>query len=433
MLEPHAGHGEMIAQVFRALVRDKLLPSDPRVVAGAALRADGGSGAEEPEWFGADVERDAVWLVDVLAARPGGSSDGERPPWAALRAMVRAADKPHTGLVTREFQASLFARMTGARRTGPGMGWWRSPDAGGLVVAFVTEGGPAWLSGLRGGDLVVGIAGEATRPSGLETLALYAAEPGSSLKLDVLRVSDRISVDLTFRSEPIPSVTHRWLAGGVAYLDIEWFATVTVPGADGTASVGEDRGGSVAADTAVAVRAALRSFVAGGATGAVIDLRTGMGGSLTAVQGMLSTMTDADVVVAIAPPPGGEGEVQLLPRSDMKEWPDLPIAVLVNEQTTSAAEALALGLEELSGAALVGTPTSGGLNTLRSHALVDEYSLVLPDRVMLGPASRLPRPGYRLEPTVAVPNPSAADVRAGRDGQLMAALDWVKKRSGDAG
>jgi len=106
------------------------------------------------------------------------------------------------------------------------------------------------------------------------------------------------------------------------------------------------------------------------------------------------------------------GEPVLYSRVGERVWPDLPIAVLMNEQSNSAAETLALGLEELTGAALVGAATSGGLNTLRMVDLHDGYKLVLPDKVSVGPRTLAPRPGYKLEPTVAVPNPSADDVRA---------------------
>src|SRR5690606_23766978 len=148
------------------------------------------------------------------------------------------------------------------------------------------------------------------------------------------RLGQRLEVDLELRAGDVPVVTRRMLVGSVGYLNLRWFA-----------SASDEEG-----DTAAAVRSGLSAFTSEGASGVVIDLRAGVGGDLRAVIGSLSAMCDAATVVAVMNP---QGEPVEYSRDSDRIWPDLPVAVLINEQSTSAAECLAIGLEEWLGAALV--------------------------------------------------------------------------------
>lgn len=389
-----------MALVYLSLVRDTLLPSDPAVIARAAL-ALGGSSPPLPSRFGHNVEGDGVWLSQQLT--------GDGPWWHVIQAMARAADKPHTGLSTTARGGRLLALQSGVPEVNPGFAAWRQPD-GRLAVADVDARGSAHASGLRPGDLIEAIDGVPPRASGLEILRFYAAAAGETLELRVDRGGRGLTVDLLMRPAlrpgGVPVVTRRTLPGHVGYVNVRWFAS------------SED----AECDTAASVGNALAGFVEQSVSGVVIDLRSGMGGSIKAVANIISAMTDAATVVASLDTEGLPVENS---RNGERIWPDLRIAVLINEQSTSAAEFLAIGLEELSGAALVGTPTSGGLNYLRFVELGDGYVLALPGVAGIGPRSLVTRPGHRLESTVHVSNPRWSDLVAGVDAQVEAARRWV--------
>ncbi len=379
--------------VYRSLVRDTLIPSDPRVVAEAALAAMSAGSQLLPPGFGQDIGSDGARLAAHL---PG---DGRL--WAVLEAMGRAADKPHTGLMDPVRGAGLGALQTGRPRVTPGFGLARQPD-GGLAVVDVAQGGSAESSGLEAGDLIVAIDGVPPRASGLEVLRFYSAPVGRRFTLSIERADEQIELDLVLEPGEVSGVTWRRLGDGVSYVNIRWFATSDDP----------------QFDTATLVRCALSDLAPTEDRGLVVDLRFGMGGSLRAVREIISMLTGADEAVAFR---DKDGELQQYPRVGDQVTYAAPIAVLVNEQSTSAAEFLAVGLEELASAQLVGTPTSGGLNILTLVPLTDEYQLVLPGAAGLGPRSLATRPGHRLEPTALVPNPTPEDIVAGRDAQLEAA------------
>src|SRR5690606_21460269 len=198
----------------------------------------------------------------------------------------------------------------------PGFAAWRQPD-GSLAVADVDPRGSANAGGLRPGDLITAIDGALPRASGLEMMRFCSAAPYESLALQVDRGRRPLAMDLVMRPGTVPVVTRRRLPGGVGYVKVRWFAS------------SEDAGSGAAAS----VRRALAAFVAQSAPGVVIDLRAGIGGSLKAVVSIISAMSDAGTAVASL---DAEGTPDELPRSRQRIWPDLPIAVIVNEQHTSA-------------------------------------------------------------------------------------------------
>jgi C-terminal processing protease CtpA/Prc len=206
----------------------------------------------------------------------------------------------------------------------------------------------------------------------------------------------------------VPCVTERRLDGGVGHVRVRWFAAAA-----------DQR-----SDAGALARAALEGLAADGAPGVVIDVRSGLGGMLSAANAIVSALCDDDVVGADR---DASGAVRTHPRMGSACWLGATVVVLVNEQTISAAEWLALALEELAGAVLVGTPTAGGMTALRFVELADGYRLALPSGAMLGPRTREPRPGYRLQPHVHAANPTAGELAAGVDPALDLALRTVQR------
>ena len=92
-----------------------------------------------------------------------------------------------------------------------------------------------------------------------------------------------------------------------------------------------------------------------GVTGLVFDLRNNGGGLLTSVSEMLDFLLPAGDLVSRT---DKDGKTVVLYTSD-DDCIDLPMAVLVNESTASAAELFACDLQEYGVATVVGTTTYG--------------------------------------------------------------------------
>ena len=100
--------------------------------------------------------------------------------------------------------------------------------------------------------------------------------------------------------------------------------------------------------------------------------------------------------------------------------------VLTDGSTASAAEIFAHVLQYYKRATVVGRRTGGWVLLSFDYALPDGGRLVVPEQDYLGLA------GQRLEgrgvtPDVVVPAPSLADLRAGRDPDLEAALTLLRQ------
>jgi hypothetical protein len=397
---------DLIGVVYRALVRDSLVPSDANRIGRSAVAAIARRGVDVvlPPDFGADVERDAAFLAQSLPS--------EGPWWDVLTAMAWDSGVAHTAVTDAGFPARMMARLRGEPLTAPGFFLCRQSD-GRLAVADVDPAGSGHACGLRAGDVVLTVDGRPARRANSEVLPFYTASPGARFDLAIERDGVHRQLLLELLPGDVPCVTERRLAGAVGHLRIRWFATSQDP----------------RHDVGALARLAVASMVADGAAGIVIDVRSGLGGLLSAANDVISLLCDAAILGAHRT---ADDTVQTYPRTGPIAWPDARVAVLVNEQTISAAEYLALGLEELAGATLVGTPTAGGLNAIRFIDLADGYRLALPSETTIGPRSRAARPGFRLQPRAYAANPTVRELAAGVDPALETARRAILDREGAA-
>jgi len=380
-----------MSKVFLALVRDSLVPADPRVVGAAGLAALPRDQARPlPADFGADAVRDAAWLADCVKDLP--------PPWPALEAMVRATQTAHTGLITPQRLPGIRALASGRPLSAPGFQFLPLAD-GRFGVTDLIAGASADLAGLRAGDVVRRLAGHA--PLRYDTFWLATQAAGTEVALDVERAGQPLSLILHLQAADVSSVASRLLDEQIAYVRIRWFA----------------RTSEAERDTATLVRQALTSLAGRDARGLILDLRSALGGS--GEVNIASAIYDGDLIYSIRQPLSAPARPY--PREGSRIWPARPVVVLVNELTVSAGEALALALRELGHAPIIGRTTGGGLTEFSSLPLAEGYALIYPTGMVFGPVTDALQPGYAVKPDIEVSNPDLAEFSSGRDRQLEAA------------
>lgn len=382
---------------FLTLVQGSLVPADPRTIATAALEAMSPSVAL-PAGFGADAARDADWL----AAQ--GKEDGA--PWDAINAMARAAATAHVGFVTPALRLGMRAQGGGRPLSTPGFSVHRLGD-GRTVVVDVVQGGSAESSGLRAGDVLTRIGDERVARQATLLMPLVARAAGELVPLEIERDRTPLRLMLRLVDANAASVDSRLLDDGLGYVRIRWFARSDDP----------------TRDTAALARAAFRSLAERGSRGLVLDLRWALGGSGEAA--IASALVDGDVIYHVRQPATQPPEP--VRRVGPRAWPERPIVVLVNEQTVSSGEALALALRELGHCLIVGRTTAGGLTWFSPVNLSPEYALIVPTGLVLGPVSRAAQPGHAVRPDIELPNADIDDLVHGRDPQLLAARRAVEE------
>jgi carboxyl-terminal processing protease len=102
------------------------------------------------------------------------------------------------------------------------------------------------------------------------------------------------------------------------------------------------------------------------------------------------------------------------------------LAVLVDEGTASAAEIFAAVMQEEHRAVIVGRPTAGSVLVSDFYSVPDGGKLQLSIEDYTLPGGRHLE-GQGVKPDVALPLPSLADLRAGRDPDIDAAMDALDK------
>lgn len=255
----------------------------------------------------------------------------------ALRGMVRELGDPNSAVLTPDRVKRLTESTTGNYA---GVGLRAVATEAWLVVVDALPGTPAERAGLRAGDRVVEIDGESTR--GLtqdEAAKRMRGAAGTRVKLVVERpgVDGRIPFTLAREAVHVKATRNvALLREGVGYVSLVNFS----------GSSGDE------------VRTAVDSLRRLGATSLVLDLRGNPGGLLDQGVSIADLFLDAgQPIVRIE---GRTPETKhLVGDRAAQPWPNLPVVLLVNEGSASAAEIVAGALQDHDRAVVVGRPTYG--------------------------------------------------------------------------
>ena len=218
-------------------------------------------------------------------------------------------------------------------------------EAGGMRVEEVVSGGPAEEAGIRVGDLLLAVEGEDVRPLGIDgTRNLVRGEEGTRVNMHFSRNGTEYDVSVERRSIETPVVTGELLDGSIGYVKIDNF---------------DERS---AAETIAFVK----DLIDQGAEALLFDVRFNPGGYADELVKVLDyLLPEGDLFRSVDY--AGREEVDTSDASCV----ELPMAVLVNEDSYSAAEFFAAALQEYEWATIVGSQTYGKGNFQTAFYLSD--------------------------------------------------------------
>ena len=265
----------------------------------------------------------------------------------------------------------------------------------GLTIVEVTEGGPAEAAGLQSGEVVTAVdgfslAGEA-RYEGAERIQ---GEEGTTVTLEVLGTDGETrTVEVTRASLDSDPVTAKMLEGNVGYVALANFYDHSA-----------DR-----------LKEEVTRLQEEGAEALVFDMRNNGGGYLSELTEMLDFLLPEGPIFISRDRAGNEEVTQ----SDAA-CVDLPMAVLVNANTYSAAEFFAPELQEQGVAVIVGEPTSGKGYSQQTFALPHGGAMAISTGAYFtGSGTSLIGTGLTLDREVYLTDEG--------DAQLEAALDLLEQ------
>lgn len=295
---------------------------------------------------------------------------------AAIKAMLSAADDQWGSWGDGSTAAGSYA----------GVGLWLRQHDGLLEVSRVAAGGPAERAGVRVGDSLLEIDGRdvtGLAPSG--AAAALRGRVGSKVGLLLRRGAERRTLTLTRAVVVGTGVTADLISSSVGRIVVPAF----------TQGTGRQ------------VRDSLRALAGQHATGVVLDLRGNPGGLLLEAVETASAFLSGGEVVSYARRDETPQRLDAVGLGDAS----LPLVVLVDGSTASAAEVVAGALQDRGRAVVVGARTFGKGTVQEPHQLPDGSSLALTVARYTLPSGRSVE-GVGIEPDIQVFDARAAMPRA---------------------
>lgn len=271
--------------------------------------------------------------------------------YAGMEGLMAALGDPHTVFFPPR-DAQAFADET--RANFYGVGARLAPDPFGAKVANVFEDGPAMAAGLKKNDVITAVEGKSVVGIDLDQVVTKIKGPeGTVVHLSVIREGAAKPIPLTIKRAKIvaPTVDSVFFPeSGIGYLAITSFAEPT---------------------TGQFVRE-IEKLEKNPIKGLVIDVRGNPGGLLETAVDMLSLFVKDKLVVKMKFRGGNEEMAQT--RGDSLHDFRYPIAILMNEDSASAAEIFSGVLKDYGKVILVGNHSYGKASVQNVFPMVDNSS-----------------------------------------------------------
>lgn len=337
--------------------------------------------------------------------------DSETLIQGAIDGMLASLDDPYTFYYSPEEMAESLENQSGKYS---GIGILVSSDKdGGLAVNRVFKGSPAMAAGLLPGDVITHVNGESVNARTTEDLnnavSLVKGPDGSTVDITVYRKNESITYTVSRGSVNINRVEY-YIYDDVGYIILYEFLGDAVNG----------------------VKEALRAFNDAGVKGIIFDVRSNTGGELYTCLNITDLMVPEGLIMYTE---DRYGDRQNHYSNDYAYG--VPMVVLVNEMTASAAEVFTAAVQDYDMGVVMGTNTFGKgiVQQIRSFPN-DGAGMQLTIEAYYTPLGRnIHEVG--IQPDIVVElsdsyDPSIYTPDMDNDNQLKAAYDQVKKMIAEA-
>jgi len=255
------------------------------------------------------------------------------------------------------------------------------------VIEYTIQDSPAQQAGLKGGDIITEING--TKTAGLkpeDVQKLLIGKEGEQVSLTVTRptTGESLSFDIIRAEIDAPSVTYTMLPNDVALIRISVFSTGVTN----------------------QLKSAIRAVKRAGATSLILDLRDNGGGIVFEAIGVASQFVPEGKALYLYQERDGETKtIKAVPNGLAT---DIPMIVLINNNSASSSEITAASIQDAGRGKLVGESTFGTGTVLTPFQLDDGSEVILGTALWLTPDGQSAW-HVGLPPDIEVAMPADAD------------------------
>ena len=344
-------------------------------------------------------------LEALIENRFIGEADSQALEDAAAAAMVKATgDRWSYYISAKDYDAHREQEENAY--VGVGITIQPQEDESGFLIIMVADGGPAKEAGIEVNDLLIGVEDQDIRGMTTDEVgALVKGEEGTKVSLTVMRKGEHMTLSVERRRIEQPVAEGEMLEDGIGLVKINNFD-------------------ARCAEETISTIEKLRTE---GAKKLILDVRNNPGGFADELVKLLDyLLPEGDLFRSVS----FDGKEQV-DTSD-ENFLDMPMAVLVNGDSYSAAEFFAAALQEYEAAVVVGEPTVGKGYYQQTIPLGDGSAVALSTGKYFTPKGNS-LAGKGITPTVRVDvdEETAAAIYYGtskpaEDPQLQAAIKALK-------
>ncbi len=255
---------------------------------------------------------------------------------ALIQDVIQKLD-PHSFYISKEELSRMAENMQG-NFVGIGVSFFMVADS--VNVVRVLPGGPSKAAGVLAGDRIL-IANQDTlygkQLESQQIVSTLRGEENSPLTLSLYRPSEKraFQVKLNRGSVPITSVAHYLITAKIGYIKIDRFAETTPQ----------------------EFRTALAALKAQGMTQLILDLRDNPGGYLEAAEEIADAfLSQGQAIVTVE---SNKGEQKVTYASELGDFQEGQLYVLINGESASASEVVAGALQDNDRAWILGQRSFG--------------------------------------------------------------------------
>jgi carboxyl-terminal processing protease len=362
---------------LRALITVSALALIPATT--ATFAAVDNSTYRELDAFMAVFERVRADYVD--------KTDDKKLIKGAIDGMLASLDPHSSYLDARDFEQM----RTQTDGNYGGLGLTVTMEDGAVKVITPSQDTPAFRAGIKSGDFITHLNGTLIFGGTLdEAVEQMRGKPGTQVKLTVVRAGRDKPFDVTLTREIIDLKPVKWeVKGQVGYININAFSK----------------------NTGTSVRAALMGIdksLGHQPLGYVVDLRSNPGGLLDEAISVSDQFLDHGEIVSQRG--RGKGDIERYFAKPGDAAHGLPVVVLVDNGSASAAEIVAGALQDNHRGLVMGERSFGKGSVQTLIPLDDTTALRLTTARYYTPSGRSVQEGG-IEPDIAVPQLSDADYK----------------------
>lgn len=252
----------------------------------------------------------------------------------ALKGYVGGIEDKYTQYLTKEEMNELMEDTSGSY-VGIGVYMADNTSDNTILIIGIIEGSVAEKAGLQTGDIIKKVDGIEYKGEQLDTVSnKIKGDEGTSVTITILRNNEEKEFNIVRSNVKLKTVSSKMIENNKAYIKISSFN-------DGTANEFKE---------------AYENLKENNPTGLIIDLRNNGGGLVTESLDIAETMVEKGKTLLITSNKNNKEDIK---KSKENPTINIPVVVLINQNTASASEILAGILKDNCNYKIIGTKSYG--------------------------------------------------------------------------